>query len=107
VGHAVENDTAGQYEQAFDNYMKALEQFALHCKYDKNPSSKAQIQKKMAEYLSRAEYLKQVINRNSHTDNSGNEGDSSQTAMGQKKKPTVCSLAARGLELEPGACFRG
>jgi MIT (microtubule interacting and transport) domain len=95
VGQAVEFDNQGQYDQAFDYYYKALEQFALHCKYDKNPSSKAQIQNKMREYMARAEYLKQVVNRNSATDNSGKEGDTSQTAMGQKKKPAVrCSWFA-------------
>lgn len=65
--------------------MRALDQFALHCKYDKNPSSKEMIQKRMREYMDRAEYLKSVINNNTRTDDAG-DGSS---AVGQKKKPQV------------------
>lgn len=91
VKQAVELDTNDQYEQAFEYYMKALEQFAIHCKYDKNPASKEAIQKKMEEYMKRAEYLKTVINQNTATD--GDAAGESSTAVGQKKKPAVrCQL---------------
>lgn len=83
---AVELDTEEKYDQAFEYYMKGLEQFSLHCKYDKNPASRDAIQKKMAEYMKRAEYLKSVINSNTRTD--GAAGESS-AAVGQKKKPPV------------------
>jgi MIT (microtubule interacting and transport) domain len=86
VKQAVELDTEEKYEQAFEYYMKGLEQFQLHCKYDKNPASRDAIQKKMAEYLKRAEYLQSVINCNTRTD--GAAGESS-AAVGQKKKPPV------------------
>lgn len=86
VKHAVELDTEEKYDQAFEYYMKGLEQFSLHCKYDKNPASRDAIQKKMGEYMKRAEYLKSVINSNTRTD--GAAGESS-AAVGQKKKPPV------------------
>jgi vacuolar protein-sorting-associated protein 4 len=82
---AVAMDNQGKYEQAFAAYMRALDQFALHCKYDKNPSSKEMIQKKMREYMDRAEYLKSVINNNTRTDDAGDGA----SAVGQKKKPQV------------------
>ena len=78
-------DNQEKFEQAFDCYMRALEQFQLHCKYDKNPASRDTIQNKMREYMSRAEYLKSVINTNRRTDHAGDAS----TAVGQKKKPTV------------------
>lgn len=78
-------DNQENYDKAFEYYMKALEQFALHCKYDKNPASKETIQGKMREYLSRAEYLKTVIEKQTKTDHAGDAA----TAVGQKKKPTV------------------
>ena len=87
VKQAVELDTNDQYEQAFEYYMKGLEQFSIHCKYDKNPASKEAIQKKMEEYMKRAEYLKTVINQNTATD--GDAAGESSTAVGQKKKPAV------------------
>jgi hypothetical protein len=86
VKQAVELDTDEKYEQAFEYYMKGLEQFSLHCKYDKNPASRDAIQKKMGEYMKRAEYLKSVINSNTRTD--GAAGETS-AAVGQKKKPPV------------------
>lgn len=90
VKQAVELDTNDQFEQAFEYYMKGLEQFNIHCKYDKNPASKEAIQKKMEEYMKRAEYLKTVINQNTATD--GDAAGESSTAVGQKKKPAVRSL---------------
>ena len=82
---AVKHDNDEEFEKAFDCYMRALEQFQLHCKYDKNEHSKATIQEKMREYLSRAEYLKGVIANQTKTDHTGDAS----TAVGQKKKPPV------------------
>lgn len=79
-------DNQEKWQQALDMYMKALEQFSLHCKYDKNPASKETIQRKMREYLDRAEYLKTVVNQNTKTDTAD-----ANTAVGQKKKPAVWS----------------
>ena len=39
----------------------ALEYFATHLKYEKNPRAKESIQAKVREYLDRAEYLKDVV----------------------------------------------
>lgn len=58
---AVEQDEAGNYEKALQNYKAALEYFSTHLKYEKNPRSAEAIRAKFKEYLERAEYLKQVI----------------------------------------------
>jgi hypothetical protein len=88
VQEAVALDNQEKWQGALDNYMRALEFFSLHCKYDNNPASRETIQNKMREYLDRAEYLKTVVNRNTKTDDSGD----ATTAVGQAKKPSVRSL---------------
>ena len=82
---AVALDNQEKFEEALDRYKRALDQFELHCKYDKNPSSREMIQHKMREYIERAEYLKSVVNHNTKTDDSGDGA----SAVGQKKKPQV------------------
>jgi vacuolar protein-sorting-associated protein 4 len=58
---AVEQDEAGNYEKALQNYKAALEYFSTHLKYERNPRSAEAIRAKFKEYLERAEYLKSVI----------------------------------------------
>ena len=105
VTEAVSYDNQEQFEKAFEFYMKALDQFSLHCKYDKNPASKEMIQNKMREYMSRAEYLKSVIAQRTKTDHAGDAS----TAVGQKKKPSVrplhtlsSKLPSQHLSVQPG-----
>lgn len=47
VKQAVEEDRAENYEAAYDLYIRALEHFQTHLKYDKNPSSKKIIKDKV------------------------------------------------------------
>lgn len=44
---AVEADTAQEYQSAIDNYIKAIEYFNAHLKYDKNPASRDAIRSKV------------------------------------------------------------
>ncbi|KAK5005190.1 hypothetical protein LTR28_008024 [Elasticomyces elasticus] len=58
VKKAIEQDTAGEYEKAYQLYYQALELFMLALKWEKNAKSKDMIRAKAAEYMERAEKLK-------------------------------------------------
>ncbi|KAF1352146.1 vacuolar protein sorting-associated protein 4 [Delphinella strobiligena] len=58
VKKAIEQDTAGDYEKAYQTYYQALELFMLALKWEKNAKSKEMIRTKTAEYMDRAEKLK-------------------------------------------------
>lgn len=58
VKKAIENDTAGEYEKAYQLYYQALELFMLALKWEKNAKSKEMIRGKTKEYIERAEKLK-------------------------------------------------
>lgn len=64
VKKAIELDTAGNYEQAYQQYYSALELFMLALKWEKNAKSKDMIRAKAAEYMERAEKLKEHIRAN-------------------------------------------
>lgn len=61
VKKAIEADTAAEYEKAYQTYYQALELFMLALKWEKNPKSKEMIRGKAAEYMERAEKLKQHL----------------------------------------------
>lgn len=58
VKKAIDNDTAGDYEKAYQLYYQSLELFMLALKWEKNAKSKDMIRAKAAEYMERAEKLK-------------------------------------------------
>ncbi|KAI9779619.1 MAG: Vacuolar protein sorting-associated protein 4 [Geoglossum umbratile] len=58
IKKAIEHDTAGDYEKAYALYYQALELFMLALKWEKNAKSKEMIRVKAAEYMERAEKLK-------------------------------------------------
>ncbi|KAF2260988.1 vacuolar protein sorting-associated protein-like protein VPS4 [Lojkania enalia] len=64
VKKAIETDTAGEYEKAYQLYYSALELFMLALKWEKNQKSKEMIRGKVAEYMERAEKLKQHLEQN-------------------------------------------
>ncbi|KAL1601710.1 Vacuolar protein sorting-associated protein 4 [Paraconiothyrium brasiliense] len=64
VKKAIETDTAGEYEKAYQLYYSALELFMLALKWEKNQKSKEMIRGKVAEYMERAEKLKTHLNQN-------------------------------------------
>ena len=61
VKKAIESDTAGEYEKAYQTYYQALELFMLALKWEKNAKSKEMIRAKAGEYMERAEKLKNHI----------------------------------------------
>ncbi|TKX21099.1 putative vacuolar protein sorting-associated protein-6 [Elsinoe australis] len=58
VKKAIEMDTAGDYEKAYQQYYQALELFMLALKWEKSAKSKEMIRAKAGEYMERAEKLK-------------------------------------------------
>ncbi|KAG8529103.1 Vacuolar protein sorting-associated protein 4 [Bacidia gigantensis] len=61
VKTAIEADSSADYERAYQLYYQALELFMLALKWTKEPSQKALIRSKVAEYMERAEKLKQHL----------------------------------------------
>ncbi|KAJ1673579.1 Vacuolar protein sorting-associated protein 4, partial [Spiromyces aspiralis] len=61
VNKAIEEDREGSYESAYKLYMHSLDFFFAAMKYEKNEKAKAPIRRKIAEYLTRAEALKDHI----------------------------------------------
>ncbi|KAF1984042.1 AAA-domain-containing protein [Aulographum hederae CBS 113979] len=64
VKKAIECDTAGEYEKAYQQYYQALELFMLALKWEKNAKSKEMIRAKAGEYMERAEKLKTHLAEN-------------------------------------------
>jgi vacuolar protein-sorting-associated protein 4 len=63
VTQAIEADNAGKYEEAYALYQRALEQFLVALKWEKNPTTKEIIQKRVVGYMDRAEMLKKEITK--------------------------------------------
>ena len=61
VTAAIKADTDGDFERAYQLYQRALEQFIVALKYEKNPKSKEIISKRVTGYMDRAEKLKQAL----------------------------------------------
>ena len=61
VKKAIDNDTAGEYEKAYNLYYQSLELFMLALKWEKNENSKKMIRGKAGEYMERAEKLKEHL----------------------------------------------
>jgi len=57
VNQAVEADNAGNFDEAYTKYKRALEHFMIGLKHEKNPSTKATILKRVEGYMVRAEQL--------------------------------------------------
>ena len=74
VKKAIESDTAGEYEKAYQLYYQSLELFMLALKWEKNAKSKDMIKAKAGEYMERAEKLKAHLSDNEN---------------GNKKKPAA------------------
>ncbi|KAH9260650.1 hypothetical protein BASA81_001117 [Batrachochytrium salamandrivorans] len=63
VTKAIDADNAGNYEEAYQLYSRALEQFLVALKYEKNPTSKKLIQSRVMGYMDRAEMLKKELEK--------------------------------------------
>lgn len=77
VKKAIDNDTNGEYEKAYQLYYQALELFMLALKWEKNAKSKEMIRTKASEYMERAEKLKNHL------------ADQEKGSSGNKKKPAA------------------
>ncbi|OMP86093.1 Vacuolar protein sorting-associated protein 4 [Diplodia seriata] len=64
VKKAIDKDTNGDYESAYQMYYQALELFMLALKWEKNAKSKEMIRAKVGEYMERAEKLKNHLAEN-------------------------------------------
>ena len=64
VQKAVESDTTGDYEKAYNLYYSSLELFLLALKWEKSPKNKEIIRGKVGEYMERAEKLKAHLAEN-------------------------------------------
>ncbi|GAB9464600.1 putative Vacuolar protein sorting associating protein [Globisporangium polare] len=58
---AINEDNNKNYEEAFRLYKKALEHFMVGVKYEKNPTSKEIIMKRVEGYMTRAEQLRTML----------------------------------------------
>jgi vacuolar protein-sorting-associated protein 4 len=74
VKKAIDFDQAGNYEEAYKQYMAALDLFMLAIKWERSEPNKAILKKKVAEYIERAEKLKTHL---------------SDKDAGNKKKPSA------------------
>ncbi|RQM22071.1 hypothetical protein B5M09_009080, partial [Aphanomyces astaci] len=61
VTQAIQEDTNKNYEAAFKLYQQSLEHFMIGVKYEKNPTSKAIIMKRVEGYMTRAEQLRELL----------------------------------------------
>ncbi|KAK1934370.1 ATPase, AAA family [Babesia divergens] len=100
---AVDLDNAKRYKEAFDCYLRALDQWALVCKYQKNPVLHERLVSKMKEYVERAEFLKehlskQVIGCNAAEGNGDSCGTSHVDILTNVKRPKVQWTDIAGLE---------
>ncbi len=74
VKKAIENDTAGEYEKAYQLYQQSLELFMLALKWEKSAKMKETIRAKAFDYMDRAEKLKTYL---------------AEADKGRKKKPSA------------------
>ncbi|KAJ1920234.1 Vacuolar protein sorting-associated protein 4 [Mycoemilia scoparia] len=86
VNKAIEEDRNANYESAYKLYMHSLDFFFAAMKYEKNEKAKAPIRRKISEYLTRAEALRDHIIPQNNSQKSAPTGSS--TATGTKKKPS-------------------
>lgn len=65
VRHAIEADNGGRYEEAYKQYFTGLDYFMTALKYEKNKKSQEIIRAKASEYMTRAEQLKEHLEKTS------------------------------------------
>ncbi|KAF1333637.1 putative Vacuolar protein sorting associating protein, partial [Globisporangium splendens] len=63
VTQAINEDNSKNYEDAFRLYKKALEHFMVGVKYEKNPTSRDIIMKRVEGYMTRAEQLRTMLHK--------------------------------------------
>ncbi|KAJ2803915.1 Vacuolar protein sorting-associated protein 4 [Coemansia guatemalensis] len=61
IKKAIAEDTAGNYEEAYNQYKNGIEWFMTAIKYEKNEKHRENLRRKLVEYIDRAEQLKEHI----------------------------------------------
>lgn len=84
VKKAIEADSAGRYDEAYKLYYNGLDYLMLALKYEKNPRSKETIRAKFTEYLTRAEQLKEHLDKKGQEDQTGEASASSGSVKAKK-----------------------
>lgn len=82
VQKAIDADTATRYEEAYKLYYNGLDYLMLAIKYEKNSKSKELIKSKFTEYLTRAEQLKDHLEKQ----NKSNTAEGSVNGSTKNKK---------------------
>jgi len=87
VQQAIEEDVKENYNEAYDLYRNSLDYFMLALKYEKNDRLKALIREKATEYMTRAEKLKEHIQKinDKKTKTAVGAGGSNGSAGGKRK----------------------
>lgn len=86
VQKAIDADTATRYEEAYKLYYNGLDYLMLAIKYEKNPQTKDLIKSKFTEYLTRAEQLKDHLEKQLLKLNSGSAAEGSSSGSTKAKK---------------------
>ncbi|GMF57990.1 unnamed protein product [[Candida] boidinii] len=84
VQQAIKADTASNHEEAYKLYYNGLDYLMLALKYEKNPKSKELIRAKFTEYLARAEQLKELLDKKSQQDQTGENSSTSGSVKAKK-----------------------
>lgn len=84
VQKAIDADTATRYEEAYKLYYNGLDYLMLALKYEKNQKSKELIKSKFTEYLTRAEQLKDHLEKKDQKSNLAENSASSGSTKAKK-----------------------
>jgi len=74
VTKAIEADNDKRYDEAYSLYQRALEQFMIAIKWEKNPTTKEIILKRVGTYMERAETLKKELSKPKEPKKEGRRG---------------------------------
>eukprot|EP00922_Rhytidocystis_sp_ex-Travisia-forbesii_P035972 GHVS01053377.1.p1 GENE.GHVS01053377.1~~GHVS01053377.1.p1 ORF type:complete len:455 (+),score=93.40 GHVS01053377.1:21-1385(+) len=99
---AAEKDKAHQYEEALDLYRMSLDNWQLVCKYQTNSMLKERLYKKMEEYVTRAEKIKQYLQQSSTTANGGSSNSAGPAGATTMPPPTTMPSAGGGKPTQGG-----
>lgn len=89
---ATEEDTKGNYEQAYRLYCHSIEAFMCAVKYERNEKIKTSLRSKAEEYLKRAEELQKAL--------SGQPSSNASAPSSNAKKKTKCAVTEEDSKLQ-------
>lgn len=95
---ATDEDTKGNYEQAYRLYCHCIETFMCAVKYERNEKIKASLRAKADEYLTRAEELQKAIGRGASHSTTGMSSSSGGTPGNSSGKQKVADEETQKLQ---------